>query len=117
MRSRKLILLGVVCAITFAIGAVVTHNSRSAGTAAPTMPTWVGEDGTIDTTKMPASFPVVGPDGTQVKCPDGHALRVTREQLTSLPDRPGKAHAARVVGPANGSHGQQGLQVAADAGR
>lgn len=49
-------------------------TSAQSTQAPPPRPPWVGPNGVLDRSKLPACFHIVGPDGQQVKDQDGKPL-------------------------------------------
>ncbi len=103
-----LMLVASVAAGTLLFGAVAigTQDRTPAGSATlvepPPEPAWVGANGTVDPSKMPACVRVVGSDGLPVSKGDGEPVCVSRTELmqppTGLPPKtPAAVNASRFV--------------------
>ena len=66
--------------ILAATGAAATAAAKSTARP-PTKPAWVRDDGTIDTTKMPRTLHVVGPDGKLITDANGDPVDVPNPDL------------------------------------
>lgn len=81
---KKLIAL-IALVVAGTTGAVIAATDGP-----PPRPEWVGEDGVVDTTKLPEEFEVAGPDGESIVCANGKKLKVKTDDLVGPPDKPEK---------------------------
>lgn len=91
--KRRVIAAAVVAAAALLVGGVMSISAVASGpdsgaspSGPPPRPPWVNVDGTVDSSKMPATVPVVGPDGKPLKDAKGREVRVDPRSF-----EPGKA--------------------------
>jgi hypothetical protein len=74
----------VVLTIILAVAATATIAAALVDRP-PSQPPWVKNDNTVDSSKLPASFPVLGPDGRPLLHPDGSPVTVDGSSLSKGP--------------------------------
>lgn len=79
---RRLVagVLTIIVAVAVTATIAVARENRP-----PSEPPWVNNDNTVDMSKLPASLPVVGPDGRALLHPDGTPVMFDGRSLSKGP--------------------------------